>query len=110
MEKEEVLEKLKGKRALIGEMEKAKTDKSNWIAVTIAGIVACLFICIFVILGRKEVCFAIGAICYTWSSSFYFLQYFLAKRPWQVLMGAILSLLGALIMITNFILTICGVI
>ena len=54
--------------------------------------------------------FAIAAICFCWASIFYFCQYFIAKRPWQVLIGAILEAIGSLIMITNFILANIGVI
>lgn len=110
MDNKEILEKAKSKKAIIGEMEKTKIDKSNWIAVIAACIVALAFIIIEGALGHRAECFAIGAICFTWASVFYFCQYFIAKRPVGVLIGAILESFGALIMITNFILSTVGVI
>ncbi len=111
MEKEEVLKMAQGKKAIVGEFENQKINKANWISVIITGIVAVAFIVVFSILGLKEVCFAIGAICFTWATTFYFCQYFIAKRKhWGILLGATLELLGALIMITNFILATVGVI
>lgn len=110
MEKQEILQKAQSKKAVIGEMEWAKTNKCNWIAVITEAVVAIAFIIVFACLNMKECCFAIGAICFTWASVFYFCQFFIAKRPWQVLIGAILEALGAAIMILNFILTVVGVI
>ena len=109
MEKQEILEKAK-KKALVGEMEKAKINKSNWIAVIATGVVAIAFIIVEGILGHKAACFAIGAICFSWASVFYFCQYFVAKRPVGVLVGAIFEFLGAAIMLLNYILTNVGVI
>lgn len=110
MEKNEVLEKAKSKKAYVGEMEKSKIDKSNWIAVIVTGIIAIGFIIVECALGHKAIAFMIGAICFTWASVFYFCQYFIAKRPKGVLIGAILEAFGALIMLTNYILTYLGVI
>ena len=110
MEKEEILQKAKNKKVFVGEMEKNKINKSNWIAVIITSLVAVAFIISESALSHRPAAFAIAAICFAWASSFYFCQYFLAKRPWQVLMGAILELIGALIMITNYILCNVGVI
>lgn len=110
MDKEEILEKAKKKKAVVGEMEKVKINKANWVAVVIAMIVAVAFICVEASLGHKDACFAIGAICFTWASVFYFCQYFSAKRSVGVLIGAILEGVGALIMIANYILTNLGVI
>ena len=110
MKTEEILEKAQKKKTLVSEFEKAKINKSNWIAVICTCVVAIAFIVVEAILGRKAVCFAIGAICFTWASVFYFCQYFIAKRPWGVLLGAIFDLIGALIMVANYILTNCGVI
>ena len=109
MEKQEILEKAK-KKALVGEMEKAKINKSNWIAVISTGIIAIILIIVEGILGHKAACFTIGAICFAWASVFYFCQYFIAKRPIGVLIGAIFELLGACVMILNYILTNVGVI
>lgn len=110
MEKNEVLEKVQQKKPVLGEMEKSKLDKSNWIAVFGTFFVAIAFIIAFCCINQKECAFAIGSICFTWASIFYFCQYFIAKRPWQVLIGAVLECIGACIMITNFILTVLGVI
>ena len=104
------MEKAKSKKAIIGEMEKFKIDKSNWIAVIVTLVVGVAFIIVEGILQHRAACFAIGAICFTWASVFYFCQYFIAKRPYGVLIGAILETIGALIMITNFILANIGVI
>lgn len=110
MEKEEVLKKAQKKKALVSEFEKEKINKSSWIAIVCTCIVAIVFIVVEAILGHKPICFGIGAICFTWASVFYFCQYFIAKRPWGVLLGAILELLGAIIMILNYILANVGVI
>ena len=70
--------------------------------VIIAMIVAIIFIVSEAILGHKQACFAIGAICFSWASVFYFCQFFIAKRPVGVLIGAIFEAIGALIMILNY--------
>lgn len=110
MEKKEILEKAKSKKAIVGEMEKAKINKSNWIAVIATCVVAVAFIVVEAALEHRAACFAIGAICFTWASVFYFCQYFVAKRQKGVLIGAILETLGAVIMILNYILVNAGVI
>ena len=110
MEKEEILKKIQEKKDVVGEMERSKINKANWISVVVTGIVAVVFINIFAFLNMKEVCFAIGAICFAWAATFYFCQYLIAKRPKGILVGAIFEALGMGIMITNFILTLCGVI
>ena len=91
-------------------MEKAKINKSNWISVVVAGIASVCFIVLEGIQGHRSICFAIGAICFIWAAVFYFCQYFIAKRPKGVLIGAILETLGAVIMILNYILCLTGVI
>ena len=111
MEREEILQKASSKKAQIGEYENQKIAKCNWISVIVTGIVAIAFICLFGALGMKSVCFAIGGICFTWATVFYFCQYFIAKRRHiGILLGAIGELFGALIMLTNCILAIVGVI
>lgn len=110
MEKEEILEKAQKKKDIVGEMEREKINKSNWIAIITAGVMSVVFMIVFGAFGLKSVVFALGAICFTWASVFYFCQFFIAKRPKGVLIGAILEGLGALIMITNCILSIVGVI
>lgn len=91
-------------------MEKQKIDKSNWISVIVAGVVAVIFIILEGIQGHRSVCFAIGAICFIWAAVFCFCQYFIAKRSKGVLFGAIGETLGATIMILNYILCLTGVI
>lgn len=110
MEKEEILEKVKSKKVVVGEMEKQKINKSNWISLISTCAVAIVFMIVEGALGHKTSLFAIGAICFVWASVFYFCQYFVAKRPKAVLIGAILEGFGAAIMITNFILSATGVI
>jgi hypothetical protein len=73
--------------------------------------VAVAFIIVFACLNMKEVCFAIGAICFTWASVFYFCQYFVAGRRFAgILIGAILEAIGMITMTTLFALTVTGVI
>lgn len=110
MDNKEVLEKAKSKKALVGEMEKAKINKSSWIGIICAGIVAVALMIIEGLFQHFSSIYAIATICFTWASIFYFCQYFIAKRPCGVLIGAILEAIGALIMLTNYILLMCGVI
>lgn len=110
MEREEILKKVQKKKAYVGEMEKEKINKSGWISIIVAGAVAVVFMVILGFLGHFSAIYAIGAICFIWASVFYFCQYFIAKRPKGVLIGAILEALGAACMITVFILIETGVI
>ena len=109
MKKEEILEKAQSKKDIVGEMERAKINKSNWIGNISACVVAVALMIIEGALGHFTSIYAIATVCFTWASVFYFCQYFIAKRPWQVLIGAILEALGAGIMITFFILFNVGV-
>ena len=109
MEKEEILEKARRKKALVGEMEKAKISKSCWIANIVVVIIATVLMITLGAMGVFSGLYAIAFVCLTWASVFYFCQYFLAKRPWQVLIGAVLNLIGAGIMFTFFILFSVGV-
>lgn len=108
MEKEEILGKAK-KKVVVGEMEKAKINKSNWISVIVAGVVAVIFMIIEGIMGHFTAIYALGAVCFAWASVFYFCQFFIAKRPYGVLIGAILESIGAICMITLYILFNVGV-
>ena len=111
MEKEEVLKIVQEKKPIVGEMERSKINVANWVALIVTCVVAIAFMIVASALGNHMVVFAIGAICFTWASSLYFGQYFIAKRKHLgILIGAILELIGALIMILNFILAACGVI
>ena len=110
MEKEKVLEKAGKKKAIVGEMEKAKINKSCWIANIVAVIIATAFMIAFGALGNFTALYAIASICLIWASVFYFCQYFIAKRPYGVLIGGVLSAIGAIIMFTFFILYTIGAI
>lgn len=103
MEKEEVLKRAGKKKAQVGEMEKERLGKSSFIALLAAGVIAVAFMIVEGILRHFTAIYALGAVCYTWASVFYFLQYFLAKRPWQVLIGAALEGAAAIAMIVLYI-------
>jgi preprotein translocase subunit SecY len=104
MEKQEILEKAKSKKVYVGEMEKQKMGKGNWISLIIAGIVATALIVAEFAQRRSTGGFAVAGVCYAWASSQYFCQYFLAKRPWQVLIGAVLDALAFVACIVFYIL------
>ena len=108
MEKEKILEKAKKKHPL-GEMEAQKINKSNWIAIIVAGIVAVALMVTEGALGHFTSLYAIAFVCFTWACVFYACQYFIAKRPYGVLIGAVLEGLGATTMMVLFILTNIGV-
>lgn len=109
MEREEILEKAKSKKAVVGEMEKVKINKSCWIANIVAVVVATALMITLGALGVFNGLYALASVCLIWASVFYFCQYFIAKRPWQVLIGAVLNSIGAAIMFTFFILYSVGV-
>ena len=109
MKKEEILEKAK-KKVYVGEMEKQKINSGNWIAIIVAGIVAIGFIIAEACLGHKSSCFMIGAICFAWAFSFYLMQMIKTHRSKWLLIGVIGEGLGFAIMLTNYILSLCGVI
>ena len=89
MEKEEVLQKAQKKKVLVSEFEKVKINKSSWISLIVAGIVAVTLMVIEGLFGHFTAIYAIAAICFTWASVFYFCQFFMVKRPYGVLIGAI---------------------
>lgn len=109
MEREEVLEKAGKKKAVLGEMEKAKINKSCWIANIVAVVAATAFMITLGAMGVFIGLYSVATICFLWSSVFYFCQYFIAKRPYGVLIGAILSCVGAVIMFAFFLLFSFGV-
>ena len=109
MEKSEVLKKVKSKKVYVGEIEKTKINKSCWIANIVAVIVATALMITLGAMGVFTGLYAIASVCLVWASVFYFCQYFIAKRPWQVLIGAILDSIGAIIMFTFFVLFSVGV-
>jgi len=109
MEKEEVLEKTKEKKALVGEFEKEKVNKGSMIALLITGIVAVALIITECAMGHYAGGLAIGMICYLWASLQYTFQFFLAHRPWQVLIGSVLHGLAFIACLVFFILFSVGV-
>ena len=109
MNKNEILEKAGKKKALVGEMEKTKINKSCWIGNIVACVVAVALMIIEGVLGHFTSIYAIAFVCMTWAAVFYYCQFFIAKRPYGVLIGAILETLGALTMLTLFILSNVGV-
>ena len=109
MEKDEILKNAKEKKALVGEMEKSKINKACWIANIIACVVATAFMIIQGALGNFASLYAIACICMIWASVFFFCQYFIAKRPWQVLIGGVLEAVGSCIMLTMYILYTVGI-
>lgn len=109
MEKQEILDKASKKKAVVGEMEKVKINKSCWIGNIVACIVAVILMVIEGLLGHFTAIYAIAMVCFTWASVFYFCQYFIAKRPYGVLIGAVLEALGAITMIVIYILFNLGV-
>jgi len=110
MDKNEVLKKAESKKAIVGEMELTKINKSNWIGIISAGIVATIFMIIEGFLGHYTAIYALASVCFTWASVFYFCQYFIAKRHhFGILLGAILEAVGALTMLTFYILFSVGV-
>lgn len=109
MEKDEILKKAQSKKVYVGEMEKVKINKSNWIALIVAQIIAVAFMIVEGCLRHFTAIYALASVCFTWASVFYFCQYFIAKRPKGVLIGAVLYLIGFAIMLTLYILFNVGV-
>lgn len=102
MNNKEILEKIKDKKVYIGEMEQTKINKSCWIGNIVACTLAVILMIVEGLRGHFTAIYALGAVCYTWASIFYFCQFFIAKRPKGVLIGAVLHGLGALIMLAFF--------
>ena len=109
MEKQEILEKVGKKKAVVGEMEKEKINKSMWIALISVAVVAVALIITCGATGHFAAVYAIAALCFLWPAIFYTLQYFLAKRPWQVLIGSVLEGLAFIYFFVRFILFLTGV-
>lgn len=109
MEKQEILEKAGKKKAVVGEMEKEKISKSMIISLLVVGIVAVGLIIILGVFNHAAGAYAIASLCFLWASVFYFLQYFLAKRPWPVLIGAVLEGLAFIFFLVRFALNLAGV-
>ena len=109
MEKEEILKKAASRKTSVGEMEKQKINSGNWIALVVAGVIAVALMIIEGCLGHYSAIYALGAVCYGWATCFFICQYFVAKRSWQVLIGAVLHGLGFAAMVTLYILRAAGV-
>ncbi|MBQ2717801.1 MAG: hypothetical protein IJF75_04310 [Clostridia bacterium] len=109
MNNKEILQKAKKDKDIVGEMEKTYINRSNWIG----NITACVFAVILMIvegfLGHFTSIYAIASVIFIWASVFYYCQFFIAKRPWQVLIGAVLNSIGFIINFTFFILYAVGV-
>ena len=98
------------KKHPVGEMETTKINKCNWIALIVTGIVAVALMIVEGTLKHFSALYAIGFICFTWASVLYFCQYFVAKRRYiGILIGAVLEGLGAITMLTLYILFSIGV-
>lgn len=110
MEREEILAKASEKKAIVGEAEKVKINKSCWIANIVAVVIAVVFMVVEGIFKHFTAIYVLGIVCFTWASVFYFLQYFVAKRPKGVLIGGILHGLGATTWLVFYILMSVGVI
>jgi len=106
MEKKDLMERAKNKKVYVGEMEKAKTNKGNWIALIVAGVIAVTFMIVEGALGHYSSLFALASVCYGWASVMYTCQFVLAKRPWQVLFGSVLHGLACIGMIVLYIISV----
>lgn len=109
MNNKEILEKAQGKKVYVGEMEQAKINRSCWIGNIWACVLAVVFMIVEGALGHFTAIYALAAVCFTWASVFYSCQYFMAKRPWQVLIGAVLEGTAAITMLVLYILYNMGV-
>ncbi len=109
MKREEILEKTQNKKAVVGEMEKQKISRSAVIATIVICVFAIAFIIAEGVLGHFSAVFAIASLCLLWPTVFYALQYFLAKRPWQVLIGSVLNGLAAIFFFIRYILCVTGI-
>ncbi len=105
MEKEEILEKASKKKAVMGEMESQKIGKANWISLVVAAVFVTGFCIAEGALGHPAAIYAILAIIAAWACSFYTLQYFVAKRSWQVLIGAAIEFVVAVGLIVVYVLS-----
>lgn len=109
MNKQEILAKAQSKKDLVGEMEREKLGKGAFISLLVAGIVAVTFTIVEGIFGHFTAIYAIATICFAWAGTFYTLQFFYAKRPWQVLIGSVLEYLAAIFFTVRYILALTGI-
>ena len=108
MDKKEILEKAQGSKDLVGEMEREKMSKSSFVSLLVAGIIAVAFCVVEGVFGHFTSIYAIATICFVWAGLFYALQFFMAKRPWQVLIGAVLDGMAAIFFLVRYILAVAG--
>ena len=109
MDREDILKRAQLAKDKIGEMERKRVSRANWIAVISTAVLAIVFMFAEGFKGNRCAVYAFGALCFTWASVFYFCQYFVAKRSWKVLIGAVLEAIGAVTMIVLYILFSVGV-
>ena len=109
MNKAEILQKAQNQKAVVGEMEKEKLSKGTFISLIVAAVVAIAFIIVEGVFGHFTAIYAIATICFVWAGTFYTLQYFYAKRPWQVLIGSVLEYMAAIFFIVRYILALTGI-
>ncbi len=105
MDKNEILEKASKRKVAMGEMEAQKIGIINWIAMIVASVFAGGFCIASGVLGVPSAVYAILAIFSAWACVFYTLQYAIAKRPWPVLIGAVLTGLATAGLIVCFVLS-----
>ena len=91
-------------------MEKVKINKSCWIGNIVCCCVGVMLMIVEGILGHFTSIYSVTMVCYSWASVFYFCQYFIAKRPKGVLIGAVLYSLAFVLMLVVYILYTVGVI
>lgn len=109
MNKTEILEKAQQHKDVVGEMEREKLGKGALISLLVAGAIAVAFTVVEGVFGHFTAIYAIATICFVWAGTFYTMQYFYAKRPWQVLIGATLEYLAAVFFIVRYILALTGI-
>ena len=72
MEKDEILRRAQENKDKIGEMERKKVSKSNWIAIISTAVLAVAFMSSEGFQGNRTAVYAFGTLCFTWACVFYF--------------------------------------
>ena len=103
MENKEVLNEEKQ------ENKDVKRKPPFWYCNVVACLVAIALMITEYVLGNYSAIYAIGMVCFTWSSLFYFSQYFKVKKRKLTLVVAILETSGLLLSIVCYILYTVGV-
>ena len=88
---------------------KEKRKPPFWYCNVVACIVAIVLMIVEYILGNYSSIYAIGIVCFSWSSLFYFSQYFKVKKRKLTLVVAILEAFGLVLSIVSYILYVVGV-